>query len=195
LTWYDAFCLQEVHGIDSTSCKILQFSKATTWLLPTDEATTWLLPTDEATTWLLPTGTEEDDAFSKIQNARFLIPISKARTFMIIYKVYQSFRLSILVEMQQAQITKENIMATLEKDVRMLKDSMDIIHALVHEQQESIDSIEDFIHLTKQDVKAAETALVVADTYSIKKNSTEYMYYLSGLVGIVGVVMGLTVLF
>ena len=97
--------------------------------------------------------------------------------------------------MQQAQITKENIMATLEKDVRMLKDSMDIIHALVHEQQESIDSIEDFIHLTKQDVKAAETALVVADTYSIKKNSTEYMYYLSGLVGIVGVVMGLTVLF
>jgi len=76
---------------------------------------------------------------------------------------------------------KTVILSQLENDVQSLKHSMEILQSLVYEQQESIDSMEDAIQLTKQDVHEAEKALVAADTYS----SGYWTMYASGVVGIV----------
>ena len=47
----------------------------------------------------------------------------------------------------------------IEKDVVHLQESMDILHNLVHTQQGHLDTIEDMIHLTKENAEKGETEL------------------------------------
>jgi len=88
--------------------------------------------------------------------------------------------------MSQDVVKKTVILSQLESDVQSLKCSMDLLQALVYEQQESIDSIEDFIQLTKHDVKGAETALSTV----LSTVDTRGYLYVSGLMGVLGVIVG-----
>lgn len=81
--------------------------------------------------------------------------------------------------------------ADIERDVVLLKESMEIIQTLVHEQQESLDTIEEFIIMTKNDIKKAETTLHVSSVYT----TPSYTMYVSGAIGIIGTIIGLIVLF
>jgi len=47
----------------------------------------------------------------------------------------------------------------IEKDVLHLQESMDILHNLVHAQQDHLDTIEDMIHLTTENAEKGETEL------------------------------------
>jgi hypothetical protein len=54
----------------------------------------------------------------------------------------------------------------LENDVIKLKESMDFLSKVVYIQQESIDSLEDFIEISKNDVKKGEKEIKRASNYS-----------------------------
>lgn len=56
-------------------------------------------------------------------------------------------------------------LASLEKDVLQLKECMDIMQETVQMQQVSLDSIEEAIQASKEEVKPAYNDIVVADTY------------------------------
>ena len=53
----------------------------------------------------------------------------------------------------------------LEKDVILLQESMNILQELVHEQQDPIDNLEQFIHDSKEKVKEG-TELIETTSYS-----------------------------
>lgn len=50
-------------------------------------------------------------------------------------------------------------------DVIQLQESMNILHELVHEQQVPVDSLEEFIVLSRQDVITGEKELVESTSY------------------------------
>ena len=54
---------------------------------------------------------------------------------------------------------------SLEKDIVQLKECMDMMQETVQMQQVSLDTIEDAIQSSKEEVKPACTDIVVADTY------------------------------
>ena len=83
----------------------------------------------------------------------------------------------------ESQLQKQAAYAAIERDVEDLKTSMEIMHELVHMQQDDLDTIEDFIIASKSDVVAAESELVAADT------SYGYWGGVIGVVGMVGVVL------
>ena len=56
--------------------------------------------------------------------------------------------------------------SSLEHDVQLLKESMDILHETVYSQQESLQTLEDAIHATQQDASISQNALVEASSYS-----------------------------
>ena len=84
---------------------------------------------------------------------------------------------------QSSQISKY---ADIEKDVLLLKESMEIMHTLVNEQQDTLDTLEDYIVLTKNDIKQGETQLVIAD------NINRDYSYMSGVIsiGAIGIMIG-----
>ena len=59
-----------------------------------------------------------------------------------------------------------SLVTSLEHDVQLLKESMDILHETVHSQQESLQSLEDAIHATRQDASISQETLVDASRYS-----------------------------
>jgi hypothetical protein len=83
----------------------------------------------------------------------------------------------------QTQSQKQKAYSAIERDVEDLKTSMEIMHELVHMQQDDLDTIEDFIVASKSDVVAAERELIAADT------SYGYWGGVIGVVGMVGVVL------
>ena len=84
---------------------------------------------------------------------------------------------------QSSQISKY---ADIEKDVLLLKESIEIMHTLVNEQQDTLDTLEDYIVLTKNDIKQGETQLVIAD------NINRDYSYMSGVIsiGAIGIMIG-----
>lgn len=66
----------------------------------------------------------------------------------------------------------------LERDVVQLQQSMQIMHDLVYSQQESIDSLEDSIEETFQQVEKAEQDLKEGE--NIREN-TNKISYISGI--------------
>ena len=88
----------------------------------------------------------------------------------------------------QTESKKQEVYAAIERDVEDLKTSMEIMHELIHAQQDDLDTIEDFIHFTKNEVKVAEMSLVVAE------QDTGYWKGLLGVLGFMGFV-GLVGLF
>jgi len=59
-----------------------------------------------------------------------------------------------------------SLATSLEHDIQLLKESMDILHDTIHSQQESIDSIEDAIQTTQQEATISQETLVSASSYS-----------------------------
>jgi len=59
-----------------------------------------------------------------------------------------------------------DITSSLHNDVQLLKESMDILHETVYSQQESLNTIEDAIHATRQDAIISRETLVEASSYS-----------------------------
>ncbi len=66
------------------------------------------------------------------------------------------------------QDTSNDTYKQIEHDVIQLKESMSILHELVKEQQEPLDTLEDFIQESKTNVIHAEQELTEASTYSSK---------------------------
>ena len=58
-------------------------------------------------------------------------------------------------------------MDQLEKDVLNLKESMDILASIVNEQQDSIDTLENFIEQSKEKVKESKEDIKDSNTYTI----------------------------
>ena len=87
---------------------------------------------------------------------------------------------------QSSQISQSSKYANIEKDVLLLKESMEIMHTLVNEQQDTLDTLEDYIVLTKNDIKQGETQLVIAD------NINRDYSYMSGVIsiGAIGIMIG-----
>lgn len=80
--------------------------------------------------------------------------------------------------------TSLSSITSLEKDVLQLKECMDIMQETVQLQQYSLDSIEEAIHASKEEVKPACQEIVVADTYQ-----TGYHYTMAAVgSAVIGVV-------
>jgi hypothetical protein len=77
--------------------------------------------------------------------------------------------------------SKEKKFEKLADDVIRLQESMHILHELIKEQGETVTSIEEFIHESKENVKASVHDLAEANTYS------NYLTYIAG--GIATVVL------
>jgi len=57
-------------------------------------------------------------------------------------------------------------MDQLEKDVLNLKESMDILASIINEQQDSIDTLENFIEQSKETVKESKEDIKDSSTYT-----------------------------
>jgi t-SNARE complex subunit (syntaxin) len=86
--------------------------------------------------------------------------------------------------MERKATLKKEQYEQLEQDVLMLQDSMNILHELVHSQQESIDTLEEYIEESK-----INTSHALKEIKEAKEVSTWYDYtkYIAG--GIVGAVI------
>jgi t-SNARE complex subunit (syntaxin) len=74
-----------------------------------------------------------------------------------------------------------DILEQIQRDVLYLKDSMQILNEMVSEQQPYLDTMEEVILNSKQDVQVAANTVVVAQTYQ-----SSWYYYTVGLVMSVG---------
>ena len=82
-----------------------------------------------------------------------------------------------------------DILEQIQRDVLSLKDSMQILNEMVTEQQPYLDTMEEIILNSKQDVNVAAKTIVTAQTY---QNS--WYYYTAGLVMSVGTTVALLLL-
>jgi len=69
-------------------------------------------------------------------------------------------------------------MDQLEKDVLDLQKSMNILATIVNEQQESIDTLENFIEQSKETVKESSNDLHKTSEY----NSSTYTYIIGSII-------------
>ena len=76
----------------------------------------------------------------------------------------------------------------IEEETKLLKDTMDTFHDVVLDQAPILDSIEDMIAASKQQVVQAAPIIEEARTY------TSYMYYAVGVVASVGTTVALLLL-
>lgn len=65
----------------------------------------------------------------------------------------------------------------IEKDVLLLKESMNILYTVVQTQQDHLDTIEDMIQHTKQECKQGSTDLVISTE---TRQQTSYINYIAG---------------
>jgi len=96
---------------------------------------------------------------------------------------------SMELEKQEAfkqEAYKQEAYATIARDVEDLKTSMEIMHELVTTQQDDLDSIEDFIIASKEEITMAEKHIVEAHAI---ENSYGYVGGLIGIIGMMGVVL------
>lgn len=76
----------------------------------------------------------------------------------------------------------------IEEETKLLKDTMETFHDVVLDQAPMLDSIEDMIAASKQQVVEATPMIEEARTY------TSYMYYAVGVVASVGTTVALLLL-
>ena len=74
-----------------------------------------------------------------------------------------------------------DILEQIQRDVLSLKDSMQILNEMVSEQQPYLDTMEEVLLTSKQDVQVAANTVAVAQTYQ-----SSWYYYTAGLVMSVG---------
>jgi t-SNARE complex subunit (syntaxin) len=77
----------------------------------------------------------------------------------------------------------------IEKDMALLKESMDTLHDVVLDQQPAISSIEDMIIQSKQEVQKGEQEIVEAQT-----EQSSYYYLVAGAVTSIGAAITLLIL-
>ena len=65
----------------------------------------------------------------------------------------------------------------IEDDVNKLKDSFEILNKIVTEQNSHIETLEEYVINTKQNVKEAEKDIKIAEIYSY----STYLWYVGGL--------------
>ena len=85
-----------------------------------------------------------------------------------------------LTDSKESKESKEKLYTQIEKDVVQLKETMEILHDIVSEQQPELDSIEQHIHESKTHVAEAEIALTEATIYS---QYTNYLWYVASGLG------------
>jgi t-SNARE complex subunit (syntaxin) len=81
------------------------------------------------------------------------------------------------MEQKHEQPDKRLVYEQLEKEVIQLRDSMAVLNYLVKNDQEPLDTLEDFIHMSKEEVKEAHHDLMESTEYS---RATHTMYYIMG---------------
>lgn len=85
----------------------------------------------------------------------------------------------------------EDVIEQLQWQVITLKETMNTLNGIVNEQQPTMDTLEDVIFASKQEVRVASTAIVVADHYQSARN---YYYYVAGFLASVGTTVALLLL-
>jgi hypothetical protein len=85
----------------------------------------------------------------------------------------------------------EDVIEQLQWQVISLKETMNTLNEIVNEQQPAIDTLEDVILASKQEVHVASTAIVVADHYQTSRN---YYYYVAGFLASIGTTVALLLL-
>ena len=82
-----------------------------------------------------------------------------------------------------------DILEQIQRDVLSLKDSMQILNEMVSDQQPYLDTMEEVLLTSKQDVQVAAKTVAVAQTYQ-----SSWYYYTAGLVMSVGTTVALLLL-
>ncbi len=88
------------------------------------------------------------------------------------------------MEQKSDSTDKKRVYEQLEKDMDQLRESMIILNYLVKQDQEPLDTLEDFIHTSKEEVKEAQHELTLSTEYS---HSTHTFYYIMG--GIASIIL------
>jgi t-SNARE complex subunit (syntaxin) len=88
-------------------------------------------------------------------------------------------------------MNEEDVIEQLQWQVVTLKETMNTLNQIVHEQQPTMDTLEDVILASKQEVQVASTAIVTADHYQSARN---YYYYVAGFLASVGTTVALLLL-
>ena len=85
-----------------------------------------------------------------------------------------------------------NALQKIQKDMLLLKDSWEVLHDVVLDQQPILDSIEDEISRSKQEVREGERQIVEA---AVEQSNTYRIYYLiAGAVTSIGTTVALLLL-
>ena len=82
-----------------------------------------------------------------------------------------------------------DVLEQIQRDVLSLKDSMQILNEMVSDQQPYLDTMEEVLLTSKQDVQVAANTVAVAQTYQ-----SSWYYYTAGLVMSVGTTVALLLL-
>ena len=86
----------------------------------------------------------------------------------------------------------DDVIEQLQWQVITLKETMNTLNEIVNEQQPTMDTLEDVIFASKQEVHVASTAIVVADHYQSSRNY--YYAYAVGFLASVGTTIALLLL-
>ena len=86
-------------------------------------------------------------------------------------------------------MNETDVLEQIQRDVLSLKDSMQILNEMVSDQQPYLDTMEEVLLTSKQDVQVAANTVAVAQTYQ-----SSWYYYTAGLVMSVGTTVVLLLL-
>lgn len=84
---------------------------------------------------------------------------------------------------------EEDVLEQLQWQVLTLKETMQTLNQMVNDTQPHLDTLEDVILASKQEVCTASTEMVVAQEYQ-----TSWYYYTAGLIASVGTTVALLLL-
>ena len=84
---------------------------------------------------------------------------------------------------------EEDVLEQLQWQVMTLKETMQTLNQMVNETQPQLDTLEDVILASKQEVRTASTEIVIAQEYK-----SSWYYYTAGLIASVGTTVALLLL-
>jgi len=87
---------------------------------------------------------------------------------------------------RSVEMHEEDVLEQLQWQVITLKETMDTLNQMVTAQQPALDTLEDVIFASKQQVEVSTTALVTADHYQ-----SQWYYYAAGIVASMGTTLAL----
>jgi hypothetical protein len=84
---------------------------------------------------------------------------------------------------------EEDVLEQLQWQVMTLKETMQTLNQMVNETQPQLDTLEDVILASKQEVRTASAEIVIAQEYK-----SSWYYYTAGLIASVGTTVALLLL-